>query len=107
MHGWKRWSRKYQRKSFDPDVSLTAVGLPQSEGEDLMVKMKDFLHVGLGCDTDTVHCLIAVEQLPARGHQPRIAKVEMNSVQEKVTLLRRKSNLRGNDSFNKVYVFFC
>lgn len=49
-------SENETKKSFDPDISLIAVGLPQSEGEDLMTKVNDLLHVGLGCDTVLSHC---------------------------------------------------
>ena len=104
MHEWKRWSRKYLRKSFDPDVSLIVVGLPPSEGEDLMAKVNNLLHVGLG--GETVLCLAAVERVRVQVHgdQLVLVKVEMSSVQEKVTVLCRKSKLKDNDSFNKVYV---
>ena len=98
----KIFEKEAKRNNFDPDVSLIVVGLPQSEGEDLMAKVNDLLHVGLGCDT--VRCPAAVERVRARGDRPGIVKVEMNSVQEKVTVLRRKSKLRDNDSFSKVYV---
>lgn len=94
--------KEAKKKSFDPDVSLIVVELPQSEGEDLMAKVNDLLHVGLGCDT--VLCPAAVERVRARGDQPGLVKVELSSVQEKVTVLHRKSKLRDNDSFNKVYV---
>lgn len=33
--------KEAKKKSFDPDVSLVIVGLPQSEGEDLMAKVND------------------------------------------------------------------
>lgn len=51
-----------------------------------------------------MRCPAAVERVRARGDRPGIVKVEMSSVQEKVTVLRRKSKLRDNDSFNKVYM---
>lgn len=77
--------KEAKKKSFDPDVSLIVVGLPHSEGEDLMAKVKDLLHVGLGCDTAL--CLV---------------KVELSSAREKVAVLHRKSELK--DSFKDVYV---
>lgn len=94
--------KEAKKKSFDPDVSVIIVGLPQSEGEDLMAKVNNLLHVGLGCDT--VLCPAAVERVRTRGDRPGLVKVELSSVQEKVTVLRRKSKLKDNDSFNKVYV---
>ncbi len=94
--------KEAKKKSFDPDVSLIFVGLPQSEGEDLMAKVKDLLHVGLGCDTTL--CPAAVERVRARGDRPGLVKVELSSVQEKVSVLRRKSKLKDNDRFNEVYV---
>ena len=94
--------KEAKKKSIVPDVSLIVVGLPQSEGEDLMAKVNDVLHVGLGCDT--VLCPAAVERLRARGDRPGLVKVKLSLVQEKVTVWHRKSMLKDNKSFNKVYV---
>lgn len=95
-------AKEAKKKSFDPVVSLIVVGLPQSEGEDLMAKVKDLLHVGFGCDTALFPA--AVERVRARGDRPGLVKVELNSVQEKVAVLRKKSNLKDNNRFNKVYM---
>ena len=45
-----------------------------------------------------------MERVRTRGDRPGLVKVELSSVQEKVTVLHRKSNLKDNNSFNKVYV---
>lgn len=49
-------------------------------------------------------CPVALEWVRARGNQLGLVKVELSSVQEKVTVLCRKSKLKDNHSFNKVYV---
>ncbi|KAJ8002372.1 hypothetical protein DPEC_G00179210 [Dallia pectoralis] len=97
----KMSEKETKKKSFDPDVSLIVVGLPHLEGEDLMAKVKDLLHIGLGCDTAL--CPAAVERVRARGNRPG-PKVELSSALEKVAVLRRKSELKDNDSFKDVYV---
>ncbi|CAJ1066510.1 PREDICTED: uncharacterized protein LOC106519492 [Xyrichtys novacula] len=91
-----------RKKSFDPETSVIVVGLPESEVEDLMSKVRDLLHDGLGCDT--VVCPVAVERMSARGNRPGLVKVELSSVQVKIAVLRRKSKLKDNERFNKVYV---
>lgn len=95
--------KEEKRKSFDPDVSLIVVGLPHSEGEDLMAKVNELLHVGLGCETALTPA--AVERVRARGDRPGLVKVELSSAQEKVSVLRRKSELKDSESFNNVYVY--
>lgn len=89
-------------KSFDPEVSLIVFGLHQTEGENLMAKVKDLLHSGLGCDASLYP--VAVERLQARGDLPGLVKVQMGSVDEKVWVLRKKSKLRDVESFGNVYV---
>ena len=89
-------------KRFDPDVSLIIAGLPQSDGEDLAALVTDLLHTGLECDP--IPELVAVERIRARGSQPGLVKVELLSTLEKVDVLRRKSKLKNNDAFEKVYV---
>ena len=47
---------------------MIVVGLRQSEGEDLMAKVNNLLHISLGCDT--VLCPAAVERVRKQNHLP-------------------------------------
>lgn len=91
-----------QKKSFGEDVSLVIMGLPQEDNEDLMAKVKDLFCNGLVCDPVPVP--VAVERTRARGSKPGLVKVELQSIQVKVDVLRRKAKLRDSDRFQRVYV---
>lgn len=88
--------------SFDPNVSIIIVGLPQDDNEDLMAKVVNLLRDGLRCDP--VPTPAAVERVRARGTKPGLVKVELPSVEEKVAVLRRKAKLKDNDRFQRVFL---
>ncbi|KAL7402525.1 hypothetical protein ABVT39_016182 [Epinephelus coioides] len=96
-------AKKVVRKKyvFDPDVSLIIVGLPHTENEDLMTLGKD-LREGLQCDP--VPHPVAVEHTRTRGCTPGLVKVELQLVQDKVAVLRRKAQLKSHDCYQRVYV---
>lgn len=95
-------TKETRGKPFDPDVSLVIVGLPQEEGEDVEAKVKVLLREGLRCDP--VPKLVAVERVRPRGRQPGLVKAELQTVQDKVAVLRRKSKLKDHDNYRRVYV---
>lgn len=43
-------------------------------------------------------------QTRARGSKPGLVKVELQSIQVKVAVLRRKAKLKDSDRFRRVYV---
>lgn len=89
-------------KPFDPDVSLVIIGLLHTEDEDVEAKVNRLLREGLGCEP--VPKLVAAERVRARGRQPGLVKVELETVQDKVTVLRRKFKLKDSDSYGRVFV---
>lgn len=96
-------TKQVRGKPFDPDVSLVVIGLPQTEGEDVEAKVKQLLCDGLRCDP--VPKLVATERVRARGgRQHGLVKVELQTVQDKVDVLRRKSKLRDSESYGRVFV---
>lgn len=74
----KIFEKETERKDFEPEVSLIIFPLPYVERD----KVKDVLHIGLGCDTAC--CPVKVERLQMCGGRAGIVKLEMKSVQEKV-----------------------
>ena len=90
---------------FDPDLSLIIVGLPldnEESEEDLKASVIELLRNGLECAP--VPEVVAVERLRSRGERPGVVKVELRSVQEKVTVLRLKRRLKDNDNYRRVYM---
>lgn len=88
-------TKEVRGKPFDPDVSLVIVWLPQVEGEDVEAKVKELLREGLRCDL--VPKLVALEHVMP-------VKAELETVQDKVAVLRRKSKLKDCDNYRRVYV---
>ncbi|XP_036072399.1 uncharacterized protein LOC118599991 [Oryzias melastigma] len=98
----KMSKRELRGKPYDPDVSLVIVGLPQTDGEDLAAKVNELLREGLRCDP--VPKLVATERVKPRGLQPGLVKVELETVQDKVAVLRLKYKLKDHDNYRRVYV---
>lgn len=58
---------------------------------------------GLHCDP--VPKLVAAEPVGARGErQPTLVKVELETVRDKVAVLRRKFKLNDSDTFGRVFI---
>ena len=96
------FNKKVKRSEFDPDVSIIISGLLFEDGENLMQRVKTLISDGLKCDP--VPMITAVERLVPRGTGPGVIKVELNTTQEKVAVLRRKRELKDNDTYDKVYI---
>lgn len=98
----KMGKNQVRGKPFDPDVSLVIVGLPHTEEEDVQAKVRHLLGEGMRCDP--VPKLVAVERMRARGPKPGLVRVELETVQDKVAVLRRKAKLKDSDSYGRVFV---
>lgn len=96
------FQEKIRRVEFDPEVSLIVSGLQFEEGENLMMKIKRLLTEGLQCDP--VPTIVAVERMLPKGRGPGVVKVEMESTQDKVAVLRLKRELKDNETYDNVYV---
>ncbi len=65
-------------------------------------RVEELLAVGLRCDP--VPVTVAVEQMMPRGRGPGLITVELNAIEEKVSVLRCKWVLRDNETYSKVYL---
>jgi hypothetical protein len=83
-----------------PDVTITASGIPVTEGEDLIIKVTSIINE-LGIDAHAV----AATRLPARiNTKPPIVKFSVRNLKEKVTILRNKYKLKDHDTYKSVYL---
>lgn len=87
---------------FDPRVSLILTGLQQENNEDFMAEVLDLLRDGLSCDP--VPTPTAVDRIRTQGLKPSLIKGELQSAEEKVAVLQRKTNLKNIDGFQRVFV---
>ena len=96
--------KKPIRDPFNPDVTLIATGVRFTEGEDLLAKTQRLVHIGLASpDTRVIRAI----RTPWRNNRPGIVKMELDSVVEKIKLLRKKTTLSEVPEFSKVYLRSC
>lgn len=90
----------------NPDITITASGLPVSEDENLVQKANDLIRA-LGVQvSDNVHVTAAV-RLPnyrTNDQRPGIVKISFRSTEEKVNVLRNKMKLRESEQYKNVYI---
>ncbi|KAK7907120.1 hypothetical protein WMY93_015732 [Mugilogobius chulae] len=89
---------------FDPDVSVIISGLLYTEEEDVPGLVNELLAEGLQWEPPRGGGVVAAERTRNRGGRPGVIKVEFGSVQEKISVLRKKQVLRGNAKYKQVYI---
>lgn len=88
----------------DPDLTVIASGLPYDDGEDILAKAK-LLISALGDEVNNSVSVEAAKRLPSRfSDKPGWVKISFRSLQEKVTVLRKKMSLRSHDVYNRVFL---
>ncbi len=91
----------------DTDVSVMASGIPYQDGEDILQKAKDIISA-LGGNVSTHVAVIAATRFRARfDNRPPLVKITFHSVQEKITVLRNKMELKKSQEYNQVYLKSC
>ncbi|CAL9701264.1 unnamed protein product [Knipowitschia caucasica] len=89
-----------EKTRFDPDVSIVVTGLNYNSGENVTCLVKELLTEGLLENTP----IVDAERLKDRGGRPGVVKVEFGSVQEKISVLRKKQLLKDNPKYSRVYI---
>lgn len=91
----------------DPDVAITASGIPFTEGENLLQKAESLINA-LGEEVSFNVCVTKAARLPTRFHnRPALVKISFQNVDEKILVLRNKMNLKDSDNFKNVYLKSC
>ena len=86
---------------FDPDRTVVVTGVRYSRSEDILQKAKDL--VGKGLELGDVEVINAT-RTPFRDDKPGIVKVEFNSREEKLSVLRAKLKLQSSAEYKRVFI---
>ena len=88
-----------QQKHYDPDTTLIATGITYSDNENVQDKAK-YLIDALGLDIPVVRA----KRLTPRGRHPGLVKIELQSLDHKLQVLRNKNKLSNHNIYRKVYL---
>ena len=86
---------------FDPQVTLVAQGLPTLQGTDVISQAKTLVNRALNEPDIPV---VRATRLPSRNSRPGLVKIEVNSLENKIKLLRKKFSLKDTQDFKNVYL---
>ena len=87
-------------KDFDPEVTIVVTGLRYDTGEDLNAKVHSLLTtLNLG-ELDVVQ----VMRTKWRNGKPGIVKMQMASLEDKLSVLRAKMQLREVPQYSNIYI---
>ena len=87
-------------KKFDPEVTIIAQYIEKSNDEIIMDKALDFVKNGLKSSVNIVRAM----RLTTRGRAPGLLKIEVPSLNEKISLLRRREKLSESDTYCNVKI---
>lgn len=96
-------SRSHIDPLNDPDLTITANGLPFDDGEDVLGKARALI-AALGEEVISSVSITAARRLPAHFDKPGLVKISFRSLAEKVAVLRKKMVLRDNTVYRQVYI---
>ena len=88
------------RPKFDPELSLIVSGLSQEDGENVLDITQRMLSEGLG----TEYAVVDAERLKGRGSNPGLVKVQCQTKEGKIEILRLKTKLKDHPDYKKVYL---
>ena len=88
----------------DPDLTITASGLPYTQGECILDKAKS-LTAALGDEISNNVTVIAAKRLNSRlPNRPGIVKISFASLSEKIRVLRNKMKLIKTEQYKKTFL---
>ena len=88
----------------DPDLSITVSGIQYTEGETVLDKARSLIQ-SLGDDVSTNVHISGASRLPNRlPNKPSLMKISFENREEKILVLKYKSNLRKSPIYKNVYV---
>ena len=90
----------HKKEDFDPDVTLVAINTPFFAGEDTFILAQHILQAGGSGDKEIVNTLRTKQRNGRNG----ILKIELKSKQDKIDVLKKKSNLKQSTEFKRVYL---
>ena len=90
-----------EKKEFDPEVTVIASNVPMSMNEDIDQIVKRLIQEGAKLPRLE---FLRARRLTSRNQHPGKVKVELLSVQDKITLLKNKKNLAEHRDFRTVFL---
>ncbi len=86
---------------YNPKTTLIATGIPPARDEDIVSEAKHLVHRVLNePDIPVVRAM----RLPSRNTRPGLVKIEVNTEDSKVRLLKKKGTLKANREYEKVFL---
>ena len=86
---------------FSPEVTTVVTGLKYTEEEDILQKVKDLIRIGLGLNINVKQ---AMRTPPRNGKPGTVVKIEFQSKLDKITVLKKKKDLRNSNGYKNVYM---
>lgn len=89
-----------QRETYDPETTIVVTGLPVEDDEDIVDKAAKLIRQGLGVrDVPPVRAM----RLTSRDERPGLVKIQVDTLDNKIKLLKNKTKLKDND-YDNVYI---
>ncbi len=95
-----RLTKLESTKEFDPEVTVIAINLEQSDGEIIMDKAHELVRNCMGSDVN----IVRAKRLTPHGRAPGLVKIELPTLHDKIELLRKKSDLADSRVYHNVFV---
>ena len=89
------------RATYNPESTVIAAGLQESEDEDIKEKAASLVRQGLGLRDVPV---IRATRLASRGPKPGLVKIQLDSLENKKRVLKNKLQLKDSDNYGRVFV---
>ena len=89
------------REPFDPEVTVVAFGVKYSPGEDSDSVAREIIHDAIGLSEIPI---VRSHRFGSRDGRAGLLKIEFNSVEDKVQVLRNKQNLKSSDLYSRTFI---
>ena len=90
---------KLLHPDYDPEKTLVAIRLPD-DGSSIIAQTTALLEKGLADHTP----IVRATRLPGRNELPGLVKIELPTREDKIRILRNKSNLSGKHPYEDTYL---
>ena len=90
-----------ESQAFNYDTTAIIINLPSEANEDLDKKVDDFIKIGIKVpDVDILRTL----RLQSKTKRPGLVKVQFRNIEQKIKVLRNKSNLESSVRYSRVFI---
>ena len=93
--------RNDEINKFNPDETIVVINLPCEEDENIMVKAGHLIRQGLRCANVKI---VRALRLKGNDGKPGLVKIQVESLENKIKLLRSKQNLKNSVDYSRVFI---